>query len=129
MTPTVKLTGILTDVFPVENFSNFSKRAFWVKQPDTEQYPQAWELELHTRDIDRLKGIFSGDVIECEVAIKGKKFTRKNGTGDGIINTLQCIGITVVARMDRNPPGYKAKEQPGRQPDNARVDPQEELPF
>ena len=129
MNPTIKLTGILTDVFPVENFSNFSKRPFWVKQPDTEQYPQAWELELHTRDIDRLKGIFSGDLIECEVAIKGKRFTRKNGNGDGIINTLQCIGIKVIRRLERTPPSYKPKPQAGRQADADRVDPQADIPF
>lgn len=129
MTPTIKLTGILTDVFPVENFASFSKRPFWVKQPDTEQYPQHWELELHTRDIDRLKGIFSGSLIECEVAIKGKQFDRRNGGGKGVINTLQCIGIKVIKPMERTPPGFKPKPQPGRQADKDRIDPQGDIPF
>ena len=129
MTPTIKLTGILTDVFPVENFANFSKRAFWLKQPDTEQYPQHWELELHTRDIDRLKGIFSGSLIECEVAIRGRQYDKRGGGGKGVINNLQCIGITVVKAMERRPPGYIAKAHPGRESDDKRHDPQEDIPF
>lgn len=123
MNNTTTLTGILTDVFPVENFSNFSKRPFWMKQPDTEQYPQHWEIELHTKDIDRLKGVHIGDTITVEVAIRGKKFTRRNGGGEGVINTLQCIGVTVVQAIGK-PAGYVAKPQPGRQPDADRTDPQ-----
>lgn len=74
---TSKLTGILTDVFPVETTPKFSKKVFWLKQPDTERYPQHWELELHTPDIDRLKGIKVGDRLECEVEIRGRKFKRR----------------------------------------------------
>lgn len=100
-----------------------------MKQPDTEQYPQHWELELHTRDIDRLKGIHIGDEIECDIAIRGKKYTKRNGQGEGVINTLQCIGITVVKKLEKAPPGYKPKPQPGRQQDHERNDPQGQINF
>lgn len=128
MNNTTKLRGILTDVFPVENFASFSKRPFWIKQPDTEQFPQHWELELHTRDIDRLKGIHVGDEIEVEIAIRGKKFKKRNGQGEGVINTLQCIGVTVIKKMEQAP-GYRPKVQPGRQQDHERDDPQRSINF
>jgi len=123
---TSKLTGILTDVFPVETTPKFSKKVFWLKQPDTERYPQHWELELHTPDIERLKGIKVGDVLECEVEIRGRKFKRRAG-GEGIFVTLKCTGILVLDKLDV--PGFKAKIKPGREHDDDRKKEQGELPL
>jgi hypothetical protein len=123
---TTKLQGILTDVFPVETTPNFSKKVFWIKQPDTERYPQHWELELHTADIDRLKGIKTGDVLECEVEIRGRKFKRRAG-GEGIFVTLKCTGIRVLEKLEV--PGFKAKPKKGREDDDARHKDQGELPL
>lgn len=123
---TSKLTGILTDVFPVETTPKFSKKVFWLKQPDTERYPQHWELELHTPDIDRLKGIKVGDRLECEVEIRGRKFKRRAG-GEGIFVTLKCTGILVLDKLDV--PGFKARPKAGREHDDDRKKEQGELPL
>jgi hypothetical protein len=123
---TAKLLGILTDVFPVETKPNFSKKVFWLKQPDTERNPQHWELELHTADIDQLKGIKVGDVLECEVEIRGRKFKRRDG-GEGIFTSLKCVGLRVLDKLQV--PGFKAKPKPGRESDDDRYEPQGTLPL
>lgn len=121
-----KLQGVLTDVFPIETTAKFTKKVFWLKQPDTERYPQHWELELHTADIDRLKGIKLGDRLECEVEIRGRKFRRREG-GEGIFTTLKCIGILVLDKLEV--PGFTAKKRPGREHDDERKKEQGELPL
>lgn len=121
-----KLTGILTDVFPVETKPNFSKKVFWLKQPDTERNPQHWSLELHTADIDRLKGIAIGDRLECEVEIRARKWRRNNGE-EYISTTLKCIGIRVLDKLVA--PGFVAKKKPGREEDGDRQKPQMDLPL
>jgi hypothetical protein len=121
-----KLQGILTDVFPVETTPKFSKKVFWIKQPDTERYPNHWELELHSPDIDRLKGIKVGDRLECEVEVRGRKFKRRAG-GEGIFTTLKCLGILVLDKLEA--PGFTAKKKPGREHDDDRKKEQGELPL
>lgn len=121
-----KLQGILTDVFPVETTPKFAKKVFWIKQPDTERYPNHWELELHSPDIDRLKGIKVGDRLECEVEVRGRKFKRRAG-GEGIFITLKCLGIQVLDKLEA--PGFTAKKKPGREHDDDRKKEQGELPL
>lgn len=122
-----KLQGILTDVFPVETTPKFSKKVFWIKQPDTERYPQHWSLELHGQDVERLKGIKIGDALECEVEIRGRKYKRRSGAGEDIFITLKCIGILVLEKLDA--PGFTAKKKPGREHDDDRKKEQGELPL
>lgn len=117
--PTIKLTGVITDIFPVETFPNFSKRVFWLKEPDTERYPQHWSLELHTADIDRLKGMDIGDRLECEVEVRGRKYVRR---GEEVIAmSLRCVGIRMLAKLDA--PGFKAKPKPPEKPDTQQTIP------
>lgn len=111
------LTGILTDVFPVETTPNFSKKVFWIKQPDTERYPQHWSLELHGKDVDRLKNLKVGDRIKCEVEIRGRKYKKRTG-GEDIFITLKCNGIELLDKLEV--PGFKAKAKPGREHDDDR---------
>lgn len=121
--PNIKLAGLVTDIFPIEFYNNFNKRIFWLKQPDTERYPQHWAIELHNQDCDRLKGIKVGDKVEAEVEIRGKLITRKRDNEESIILALKCIGLQVINQIT-TPPGYREKHKPGRDAGN-----QEELPL
>lgn len=102
-----KLTGVLTDVFPAETKGNFTVRVFWLKQPDTERYPQHWQLELHNQDVDRLKGINSGDTLRCEVEIRGRLYTDRN-QNKKIFVSLKCTGLEVLKRLGA-PQGKQAE--------------------
>lgn len=92
-----KIQGILTDVFPTETFpSGFAKRVFWLKQPDTERYPEHWELELHQRDVTQIDRHQVGDILEAEVEIRGKKWVK--GGRQGIIVSLKCVGLREIVK-------------------------------
>lgn len=88
---TAKLIGILTEKFPAEVKPNFTKRLFWVKEPDTERYPQQWEVELHNDDCRRLDDFNVGDPVEVDVEIKGRKYT--SGGAARIYNALKGVGM------------------------------------
>jgi hypothetical protein len=126
MSMTVKLTGILTDVFPVEHTTNFAKKVFWLKEPDTSRYPQHWAIQLHNKDTDNLKGINVGDVLECEVEIRGKKF-RHGLSEEKIFISLKCIGIRVLDKLEAEQ--YQPRTKPGRESDSDRQQPQTRLPL
>lgn len=124
---TTRLTGILTDVFPIETRPNFTKKVFWIKQPDTERNPQHWELELHGKDTERLRGINIGDFVECEVEVRGRKYKRRD-MSEAIFTTLKCVGMLVVNKLE-SAPGYKPIKKKGREPDEDRPQPQAQLPL
>lgn len=95
-----KLTGFLTDVFRTETPTpNFSKRVFWLKQPDTERNPQHWQIELHQQDVREIEKYQIGDTIECEVEVRGKKWTNKSRE-ETIFLSLRCIGLRLIKRVD-----------------------------
>ena len=105
---TIKLIGYLTDVFQVETFPNFAKRVFWLKEPDTERYPNHWELELHTHDINEIGKYEIGDRLECEVEVRGRKYINRRKE-ESIGLSLKCNGIKLLYRPDT-----KAAEAAGR---------------
>lgn len=98
--PTIKLIGLVTDIFPPEFFTNFTKRVFWLEEPGTERYPQHWALELHNQDVDQIKNIKVGDRLECEVEIRGKKWKNKRNGEESIILALKCVGIRVIVKVE-----------------------------
>lgn len=123
----IKLVGILTDVFPAETKPNFSKKVFWLKEPGTERNPNHWEIELHGRDIDELKGKAIGDRLECEVEVRGRKW--ENRGQDKIFISLKCIGMRVLEKLETVPGKYIPKGKPGRESDADRAKPQMDLPL
>lgn len=104
---TAKLTGVLTDVFPVETTANFSKRIFWLKEPDTERYPQHWEIELHGRDVEQIMKVKIGDKLEVEVEVRGRQYNSRQGGGKKIFTSLKCTGMTLLERLETSEK-YKA---------------------
>jgi hypothetical protein len=98
----VKLTGILTDVFPTETFpSGFAKRVFWLKQPDVERYPQQWEIELHGQDVTQIDRHEVGDTLEAEVEVRGKKWVKAGR--QGVFMSLKCTGLREIHKLVPKP--------------------------
>lgn len=119
---TVELQGTVTDIFPVETIGakGFQKKVFWLKQEDTEQYPQHWQLELHKNSISLLDKIQPGDKITCSVNIRGRYY--KNHEKAGVINTLQCWKII----KDPSQPAQQTHSAAPPEPVNQYTD---DLPF
>lgn len=123
---TAKLIGILTNVFPIETSPKFSKKLFWLREPDSERYPNHWELELHQQDTSRLQGMAIGDRLECEVEIRGRKWAVRGE--DKIFHTIKCVGIKVLSAIEVSAK-YKPREKPGRENEDDRSRPQLDLPL
>lgn len=96
------LTGIITDIFPSEVYNSFEKRVFWLKQPDTEQYPQHWAIELWgEEDGKRLNSFAVGDQVIAKVDIRGRKWS-KNGRS-GCMVSLKCWSLEKVGAQKPPP--------------------------
>lgn len=95
-----KLIGILTDIFPVETRPNFSKKVFWLKEFNSERFPQHWEIELHGNDLERLKGFEIGDILEAEVEVRGKKWQKNSHPVEQkIFLSLKCVGLCKIGNL------------------------------
>lgn len=99
---TIKMQGILTDKFPQQPVSqNLVKRVFWLKEPDTERYPQHWEMELHNQECRRIDEFKAGDYLEAEVEVRGRKYEKQGRVG--IFNSLKCVGLRLVNGKSKTP--------------------------
>lgn len=93
------LTGQLHTVFPIDNSNpKYSKQLFWLKEPDTERYPNIWELQLTGEDMKRIKQVGIGDTIECEVQVRGRKFIKKDRS-EAVFTYNHCVGIRIVEKL------------------------------
>lgn len=84
-----KITGTITDIKDKEQVtSQFSKRVFYLED---EERNNTYSLEMHYQDANWLNSFHIGDLVTCEIHIRGRAWA-KNGKS-GVINTLQCINI------------------------------------
>ena len=92
----IKLTGVLKKMMPMESFGSsdkpFNKRLFWI-QEISDMYPNTWQLEFWQDDCKMGEAYNEGDFLTCYIDIKGKAFTKRDGSGEGIINTLKCWNV------------------------------------
>jgi hypothetical protein len=123
------LRGILTDIFPTDTISErFTKRVFWVKEPDREQYPQHWEVELHNDDAKQINKFEVGDHVEVEVELRGKQYTRRGSYSKAIVMSLKAVGLKLLARPgDDTYPTVQVKMTPKPKP--TKDESQGELPL
>jgi hypothetical protein len=87
----IKITGHITDIFPTESFGNFEKRVAWVAEVSGDRYPNTYALEFQQNDVNQLDHVSPGDLVECKVDVKGKKWEK--GGKSGVINVLKCFDI------------------------------------
>jgi hypothetical protein len=80
------LTGVITDIFPSEQYNALVKRCFWLQELNKTSYQaQIWELTLLHDDFVTLIDKFKvGDSVVCNVKILGKRWK------DRVITTLKC---------------------------------------
>ena len=86
-----KLQGKITKIFEKETYNNFDKRIFWIKEI-ADKFANSFSLELWKDDCKMIDNYKIGDYVTIYIDIKGKSFTRKDGT-DGVMNTLKCWNI------------------------------------
>jgi len=96
------ITGYITDIFPAEIRGNFEKRVFWVKEPDSVQYPNQYSLECHQGDANLLDRFKVGQLVTVQVDIRGKKWV-KDGR-ESCFNTLKAWKIELAAGSNTSQP-------------------------
>lgn len=101
--PRIQISGYITDIFPSEIFGNFEKRMFWLIE-DEAKYPNEYQLELHQGDCNLLDKFKTGDLVECQVDVRGKKFSK--GGRDFIFNSLKVWKISKTGYGQTATPGY-----------------------
>lgn len=92
---TTILSGIVHTVFPIEQYGNFTKQRFWLKQVNV-KYPQIWEIEFHHDDVDSIKRKGVDDnktIIDCEIEVRGRLWSK--GGREGVMNQLICKSLKI----------------------------------
>lgn len=101
MSARAKISGIITDIFPAEIRGNFEKRVFWIKETDAERYPEHYSLELHQGDTVILDKFKTGEHVDVEVTIRGKKWVKEGK--ESIFNTLKAWQVKRHGETSRPP--------------------------
>lgn len=87
------ITGVIYEIRNVERYSDFRKRVFLVQELNV-KYPNTWQLEMWHDDVDILNLFQVGNIVECNVSVKGKLCEGKNSGKDFVINILKCNEIS-----------------------------------
>lgn len=103
------LTGIITDIFPAEVYGNFEKRVLWLKQPDSEKYPEHWQIEFHQGNANQLDNFKVGQSVEITVDIKGRGWEK--GGKKSIFVTLKA---TDIVKQGESKPTPSNRQKTGR---------------
>lgn len=96
----IEIKGTVVGIFPTETFGKFEKRTFWVKEPDTQKYPNQFQLEVQGQKIPILNDVSVGDQVTCSINLRGRHY-EKNGK-EGVINTLECWKIETTAKAKKS---------------------------
>ena len=129
MSAKATLSGIITDIFPVETFGNFEKRVFWLKETDAERFPEHYSVECHQGDVNILDNFKTGQHVKVQIDIRGKKWS-KNGK-DSVFVTLKAWKIeTADASNSSQPASAQASRNQNSAPTTQSIDePLDDLPF
>lgn len=110
MSVTVKITGMITDIFPPEIRGNFEKCVVWIQEPGTDARREHWALEFWQGDATIPESFKVGQMVTCNVDIKGKHWSKDGRSG--IIVTLKCFKMD---RVQGAAPAPAAPQQTTRQ--------------
>jgi hypothetical protein len=113
----IVIKGKITDIFPAEVYGNLEKRVAWVQETDV-QYPQHYSLEFLQNDANILDSFVLGDVVECKVDVRGRRY-EKNGKA-GVINSLKCWNMR---RIGDARPAPSTRQQTGGIPPKNQAPP------
>lgn len=87
---TVRLTGKLKKIFPLENKAGFEKRIIWLEETKKD-FANTWQIEFWQADALMLGHYKEGDIVTCVIDIRGRTWDRDGK--NGVMNTLKCWNI------------------------------------
>lgn len=117
MTPTI--TGTLIHIGPIQTVgaNGFRKREIVIQTPG--QYPQTVKCEVTKDRADLLNTFSVGESVRCAYDLKGRPFTRKDGTQDWFTS----VEAYLIERVATSVPVTHAPfgNTPGGDPDVADI--------
>jgi hypothetical protein len=111
------IKGKITDIFPPEIYGNLEKRVVWVQEIDV-QYPQHFSLEFLQNDANIPDNFVLGDVVECKVDVRGRKWEKAGKVG--VMNSLKCWRMD---RIGQGRPAPSTRQQTGGIPPKTQTPP------
>lgn len=84
------LTGVIENIFPEESRGNFRFTNIWLQEQNS-QYPQTWQISFFNDEAKWLKRFSSGDLVNVNVAILGKK--RISNGQETVFTTIRGVKI------------------------------------
>lgn len=90
--------GQVINVGAIENISDKFKKRTFVVLDDSGKYPNEVQFELVQNNCALLDEIKCGDLVQVAYDIRGRGFTRKDGT-KGWMNSLQAWRIVKLERV------------------------------
>ena len=87
------ITGTIKVINATQQITEkFKKRSFVITTE--EKYPQTVELETLQEDVTILDGLKVGDRVEVSYNLRGREYTKKDGT-TGYFNSIQAWRIDI----------------------------------
>ena len=122
-----KIHHIAETVFVTDTFS---KREFIVHVEDEKnsKYDDYIQMQMVMDNCDRLNGLHFQDEVKVQCNIRGRKYQRKDGSGEGYFNSMDAWKIEVIEKAHvamPEPPPPETQTQPLPPKESAA----EDLPF
>lgn len=96
----MEIKGRLLQSTKVEQITDSFKKCNIILETEYDsKYPQEVSIEVHNANIDKLKGLGKGDIVDVEVNLRGRKYS-KEGKPDVWFNSLVLWKITVVTKAE-----------------------------
>lgn len=111
----------------------FKKRDFvlHVQNETNSQYDDYIQLQMSQDKCAKLDEVEKGYEIKAFVNVRGKEYSKKDGSGMAYFNTLEAWKFDVVRSVPigSGETGLKQKEEIGSDPDTSGDDSGNDLPF
>lgn len=133
----MKLQVTVTDIFPIENRpytkkdgtpGSFSSRKVWVEDKSNPEYPESIELTFTGAGMSYPDAVDTGDVVEVECAVSGRKYTKDGKTS--IFMSVRCWSIRkMFLAPAQEPDSYQMPNADNPTIDKATGEAVPDLPF
>lgn len=101
-----KIIGLLYMVEPIQQVSqNYQKRnvVLFIENMQNPQYSDYISFEVTGKNLGVPDTIALGTMVEVTFAMQGRKYTKKDGSGDGFINTAKLFNIAPYVAQTAQP--------------------------
>lgn len=111
-----KITGQLYRIDPTKEENGYKTRNFvlFVQNDRNPQYSDYLSMELRGDKCALLDMYQNGQMVEVSLDIRGRKYEKKDGSGEGYFTSLSCYAISLYGAMPQQNPAQYASAPPAQ---------------